>query len=454
MHTTEQKIIQFIKENHLIAIDDKILVAFSGGPDSIFLLNFLYKYIRKYKIKISAVHVNHQLRGQDSEDDENFCKDVCSDLGVPFYSHKKDVKTYSQINKCSLEVAGRKIRYECFEETAASIGYNKIATAHNADDNAETVLLNLIKGAGPKGISGIPIKREEIIRPVMVINKQEILDYLKENNIKYRIDESNLSNEFERNYLRNEIIPLITKNLNPSFAKTVLQTALNFQRLNSLIDKLISNLRSEIKVEKNKIVSIPIPVINKQDDFITSQLIKDVVEENFSVKLESKHLAKITSLKNRQAGKSEELTANLICFKDRQEIKIFKSPAIKRKEEKFIKIGETVTLGKHTLSIEKVTKESIRIDSSSTIEYISGDSIKRDFTIRNWYEGDKFYPIGMHGTKKISDYLNDIKVDTLEKKEQLVLENNGKIVWIIKRRLDDRFKITPNTKRILKLCLR
>ena len=299
MQTTEQKVLQFIKENHLISSGDKILIALSGGPDSIFLLYFLNKFRRKYKINLCAIHVNHLLRGKESEKDESFSEEFCKSYNIPIFVHRKDVGLFAQKNRCSLEVAGRKIRYECFEETADLNKCSKIATAHNADDNAETVLLNLIKGAGPNGISGIPIKRDQIIRPVLIASKKEILDYLSENKITFRIDESNLSNDFERNFLRNEIIPLIVKNLNPSFSKTVLQTALNFQRLNPLIEKIISNLKSELKIEKNKSVSIPIPLISKQEDFITWQLVKDVVEENFSIKLESNHIKKITSLKKK-----------------------------------------------------------------------------------------------------------------------------------------------------------
>ena len=159
MKATEQKVLRFIKENELLSSGEKILIALSGGPDSVFLLHFLNKFKKKFKIELGAAHINHRLRGKDSERDELFCKVICAELSIPFYLLRKDIKSYSKKNKFSLEVAGRKIRYEFFKKISKANKYNKIATAHNADDNAETVLLNLIKGTGIKGIAGIPVRR-------------------------------------------------------------------------------------------------------------------------------------------------------------------------------------------------------------------------------------------------------------------------------------------------------
>jgi len=286
MKATEQKVLRFIKENELLFSGEKILVALSGGPDSVFLLHLLNKYKKKFKIELGAVHINHLLRGTDSERDELFCKIICAELSIPFYLLRTDVKTFAKKSKTSLEVAGRKIRYEFFDKTAKANKYDKIVTAHNADDNAETVLLNLIKGTGIKGIAGIPVRRNNIVRPILSLTKKEILDYLDENKFEYRIDESNLSNDFERNFLRNEVIPLIRKNINPSFSNSVLNTSLNLQRLNAGFAEIVGELQSGIKVKRNKSVSIPIEFIHKGKDFIISYTIKEIVDENFSVKLE------------------------------------------------------------------------------------------------------------------------------------------------------------------------
>jgi len=454
MKATEQKVLRFIKENELLLAGEKILIALSGGPDSVFLLHFLNKFKNKYKIKIGAAHINHLLRDNDSQRDELFCKTVCEELSIPFYLLRKDIKTYSKKNKCSLEVGGRIIRYEFFENISYTYGYDKIATAHNADDNVETVLINLIKGTGLKGIAGIPVKRKNIIRPILSLTKKEILEYLEENTFEYRIDESNLSNEFERSFLRNEVIPLIHKNIHPALSQTVLNTSLNLQRLNYGIEGLADKLKSDIKAIKNKRVSIPIDLINREDKFIISYLLKEIIDVNFQVKSESNDLKKIFSLNKKQSGKSEELTGNLVAFKDRNEIVIRRTTSSKKTDNIKIKIGEKIKTGDKSLSITKVEHKDVKIGKSRNEEFISAENISGSFTIRVWKEGDKFYPIGMQGTKKLSDYLNDIKINTFEKKDQLVLVNNGKIVWVIGQRLDDRFKLTSNTKKVLKLCLK
>ncbi len=453
MKATEQKVLKFIKDQNLVNEGDKVLIALSGGPDSIFLLHFFLKYKRKFKIKIGAAHINHQLRGSDSDRDELFCHTICNELNIPFFVERANIKTIAKKSRDSLEVAGRKIRYNFFEKILSSEKFDKIATAHNADDNAETVLLNLIKGTGVKGISGIPIKRGNIIRPILCLSKSEILKYLETNKYEYRIDESNLSNEYERNILRNDIIPLIKKNLNPSFDDAVFNSTLNFQRLNQFIERLLNELRSNIKVKKNKHIAIPLSLINTNDEFIISQLLKSLVDQIFNVKCELSDINKIISLNKKQVGKSEELANNLIVVRERDAIIISKKRTSLEKSEKKLKINSSVKIGGKILSVTRVSKDSVVMSKNKNVEFISADKIKDDFVVREWNSGDKFHPIGLNGTKKLSDYLTEIKIDNLIKKNQLVLLNDNKIVWVVGHRIDDRFKITENTKKVLKLCL-
>jgi tRNA(Ile)-lysidine synthase len=454
MKATEQKVLRFIKENELLLSGEKILIALSGGPDSVFLLHFLNKFKNKFKIEIAAVHINHRLRGQDSERDEQFCEAICKELAIPFYLMHTNVNSYAKKNKMSIELAGRKIRYKIFEKICKKNKYDKIATAHNADDNVETVLLNLIKGAGIKGIAGIPIKRQNIVRPILSLTKKEILDYLDENKFEYRIDESNLLNDFERNYLRNEIIPLIQNNLNPAFAKTSLNTSLNLQRLNLWIEETVSGFKSQINIVKNKSISIPVELFKESNVFIASYSIKEIIDESFLVKVESSDLNKIFLLAKKESGKSEELSQNLIALKNRNEVTVLKKSAPNKTEANKISVGSKLKIGNKVFSIIKVAKEKSTINKNKNEEFISGDTIKKDFILRRWETGDKFFPIGMHGSKNVSDYLNDIKINSFKKKEQLILENDGRIVWVTGKRLDERFKLTSKTKKVLKLCLK
>ncbi len=454
MKATEQKVLRFIKENGLLFSGDKVLIALSGGPDSVFLLHFLNKFKKKYKIEIGAVHINHLLRGKDSDRDELFCKTICDELSIPFYALKKNIKSYAKKNKMSLEVAGRNVRYDFFEKISRVNGYDKIATAHNADDNTETVFINLIKGTGIKGIAGIPVKRKNIIRPILSLTKKEILGYLEENKFEYRIDESNLSNEFERNFLRNKVIPSIHKNLNPSLSQTILKTSLNLQRLNNEIENYSKKIKTNIKIVKNKSVIIPSNLFEYENEFIISYLLKDIIDKNFSVRIESNDLKKIFLLVKKQTGKSEELSENLIAFKERGKVIIRITSSSNKNKKIIVNIGDEVIIGDKLFSITEVEAVEIKFGKSRNAEYISGDEVKNSFELRTWQEGDKFFPFGMQGTKKISDYLNDIKINSFEKKDQFVLLNDGKIVWVIGKRLDDRFKLTSNTKKVLKLCLK
>jgi len=452
MKATEQKVLRFIKENDLIKVNDRILIALSGGPDSIFVLHFFNKFRKKLKIEISAVHVNHLLRGKESDRDEIFCEIVCKELDIPFYPYKKNIKVFAQENNYSIELAAREVRYSVFEKLAGAIGFDKIVTAHNADDNAETVLLNLIKGAGLNGIAGIPVKRDNIIRPILCLSKAEILNYLELNQYEFRIDQSNLSSEFERNFLRNEIIPLIKSKLNPSLDKALLNTSVNLQGL--ITELKTDKNESDLRLKQNKFVQIPLTYFENKDKKISVHLLKNILDKNFKIKFHSADIKKITSLINNQAGKSEELSAGLIALRSRNDILIKTKTEVPGKISKRIKVGEKIKIGNKNLSIEKVNPADIKLLKNPNIEFISADEVKSVFQIRNWKDGDKFHPIGMKGTKKVSDYLNDIKMDTFEKKNQLLLLNNNKIVWIIGKRLDDRFKITSTTKKALKVYIK
>ncbi|MDZ7765030.1 MAG: tRNA lysidine(34) synthetase TilS [Melioribacteraceae bacterium] len=207
MKKTEEKVIRFVEKHKLIEQNNKLLIGLSGGPDSVFALYFFNKFSKRFKINLSVVHINHLIRGEDSDKDEDFSKKLCDKLSVEYISENVDVKKIKKKSKKSLEEIAREERYRIYQEQAEKLGADKIVTAHNQDDNTETVLLNLIKGTGIKGLTGIPIKRSNIIRPLLCLSKKEITDYLKSNKINYRIDRTNLENDYDRNFIRNKIIP-------------------------------------------------------------------------------------------------------------------------------------------------------------------------------------------------------------------------------------------------------
>ncbi|MGB5288372.1 MAG: tRNA lysidine(34) synthetase TilS [Ignavibacteriaceae bacterium] len=450
--TTEQKALKFIDENYLIEKGDKVLVALSGGADSVFLLHFLIKYKKRLGIELTAFHLNHQLRGKAADLDEKFCAKFCSKNKIEFHSISRDVKSFARKYKISLEEAGREIRYSELLKASKKYKTTKIATAHNSSDNVETILLNFVKGTGIKGLTGIPIRRENIIRPILCLSSDEIRKYLKENKISYRIDASNLNTDYERNFLRNEIIPKVKRRLNPRFEEKIFNTAKILSDINSFIELQVYKISKSAAKFEGKELKIDLKQFVKFDASFYSIFLKFVVEKNFEIELSSENIRSLVNLINSQTGRAINLKEKVIAYKDR-DLLILRRQTGTRYEtvNKKIKVGQKIEIDGKVISIEQIRQKNVKFIPGKYTEYISGDSVKEIFEVRKWKAGDKFHPIGMKGTKKISDFLADEKISSHLKRENLVLTNSGKIVWVIGLRIDDRSKVTPGTKKILKL---
>ena len=453
MDKTEQKFLKFIDERELINSGEKILVGFSGGPDSVFLLLLLSKFRTRLKIQISAVHINHSLRGKDAAEDEQFCRKYCSDINVEFTSVKKNVRSFALKQGISLEEAGRILRYKEYNRILKQNRLDKIATAHNSNDNTETVLLNLIKGTGLDGISGIPVLRENIIRPVLCFSKEEILAYLNKNNILYRTDKSNEESGFERNFLRNRVIPLLKEKINPSIDNAVLISSENFRNIRDYV--LTKEAESFKKTRRDKSGNLLIRSgdIEKAESSLRGLLLKTLIERELRIQMFSADIKKILSLADAQTGRKIQLSGGIVVFKERDHLKIINGPAKPDNYMTTIHIGEERDTPAGKITIKKCDSNSIMYSNNKNKEYISADNVSSDFTIRRWKEGDSFHPLGMKGSKKVSDFLNEQKVESFGKKNHLILLNRNKIVWIIGLRIDDRFKITSSTHKMLELCL-
>jgi tRNA(Ile)-lysidine synthase len=452
--TTEQKALKFIDENHLIEKGNKVLVALSGGADSVFLLSFLLKFKNRFKIDVAAFHLNHKLRGKAATEDEKFCTKFCLKNNIKLVCVSKDVKAYAKKMKVSVEEAGREIRYSELNKAAKKMRCTKIATAHNSSDNVETVLLNFVKGTGVKGLVGIPIRRDNIIRPILCLSAEEIRKYLKANKIPFRIDESNLDSDYERNFLRNEIIPKLKQRLNPRLEEKISNTSKIISELNSFVEKQIEMIRKEVVKFNGKEVRINSQKISKIDKSILGILIKSIIEDKINVELSSENIFSLVDLLNSQTGRSVHLKENIVAIRERTELVIRKNLAIRIKKSDFkIIVGQNLKVDGQVISVREVKRKMFKFSPDKSVEYISGDGLSNIFEIRKWKVGDKFQPIGMKGTKKISDFLSDEKASSIGKREYLVLTNGGKIVWVIGLRIDDGFKVTSETKKILKLIV-
>lgn len=449
MKSIEEKVINFIARYGLIGQKENLLIAFSGGPDSVFALHFFYKFRKKFRCNISAVHFNHNLRGNESKEDENFAIAQCKKLRVDLNIIQLDVKAFAKKNKLSLEEAARILRYNELSKFAKRNSIDKIITAHNLNDNTETILMNLFSGTGISGLSGIPIKRENIIRPLLCLTKKEVLQYLNHNKINYRIDSSNLGNDFKRNFIRNKILPLIEE-INPSFDDALFRSSQNFLKQkefkNKSIEYLIQNFSKQIKNG----YELSLDLLKIYDE-IPGEFLKFFLKKYFDYQLEHKDYIKINKLAFNQKGKSIALKNYLKVIKESDAL-VFTKKIIDNIEAVEIKIGESKKISGKTIKIESTTKSEKL--SPDNYELIAADNLDDTFIIRNWKIGDKFKPLGMKKEKNVSDFLTDLKIPAAVKKEQLVMLNRNQIIWIVGLRISDDVKITSETKKVIKLWIK
>jgi tRNA(Ile)-lysidine synthase len=411
------------------------------------------KYKKKYRIEIGAMHVNHMIRGKEAEKDEKFCRQLCSKFAIEYHTAKRNVPAYSKLKKISIEEAAREVRYAELNKILQKYGYNKIATGHNSNDNSETMLLNLIKGSGLTGLSGIPIKRKNIIRPILSVERDEILSYLKKNKIKYLIDKSNLSDEYERNFIRNKLFPLIKKRLNSNLNSSLFRSSLVLKNQAQALRSAVGIISKSVTIMKDDTLIFPVDRFNELNKSLWGDVIKASMDNFFSIRAASATCNKVISLFPNQIGKKVNLSNGLTALRDRDGILIHRPKKEKKSKTVKIDIGSVGQIGTRRVSISLVSKIPKVYPNNKNIEYISGDNVHGNFTLRFWNNSDRFYPLGLNGSKKVSDFLNDKKIRSIEKRDQLVLLNENKIVWVVAQRIDERFKITAETRKVLQLCL-
>lgn len=454
MSALEQNIIKFISDNKLIESNDKLLLALSGGADSVFALTFLAKFRNKYNIRICALHINHSLRGDESDGDEKFCWKLCDDLNIEFYSEKIDVKSIAENEKLSIEEAARNIRYKKLEEYLKISNSDKIVTAHNLDDNTETVLLNLFRGTGLKGLSGIPVKRDVIIRPFLSTGKSEIIEYLNENNIEFRVDSTNKQSEFKRNYLRNEIIPKIRENINPNVDGNILRLSQIIKNAELVLNDLVTENNSKFILPNDTDL-----LISKEIKTVPFHLIGEVIrrsiEEIFSVTVDYEDFINIQKLIDLQVGSKAELSQNLEAVSEREYLLIRKK--INRENTAAdieLYFNSEIKFGKRIIGCAEINLDEIHYSNSKDVEFIDADDLAEPLVVRRWKHGDKFNPLGLKGTKSVSDFLTDNKVPASSKNEQLVLLNKGRVIWVVGYRIDESVKISNKIKKAMKLWIK
>ncbi|KJU71987.1 tRNA lysidine(34) synthetase TilS [Clostridium baratii] len=460
------KFINYIKDNSLLDNGDKVLVGLSGGPDSVCLLHLLHSIKNTYSLKIGAAHINHMLRGDEALKDEEYAKNLCKSLGIEFYSTRLDIEKIAKERGVSTETAGRDERYRFFNEVKDKEGYTKIATAHNANDQAETIIMRMMRGTGLEGLGGIPVMRDGIyIRPILFLERKAIEDYCEGNNLNPRIDKTNLENIYSRNKIRLDILPYMKENFNPDVVKAINRMALLLQEDNEYINnEAIKAFLKYCTVKKDEII-INRELFNKEKAIITRVVRKSLTTLSKSVyDFEMKHIKEVIELGNIGTNKRIDLPNGIYAENVYGEIYIKKKERLIKKETEV----ENLILAKDDIDGKEVDflgcliqfkvenkEKNLKFNNNDLIKYFDYDKINEYVTVRKRKNGDRIIPLGMTGSKKLKDIFINMKVPKDYRDNIPVIQFDDEIAWVLGVKTSNTYKVTNQTKNILKvMCKR
>ena len=442
----------FTRKHQLISDDDKIIVGVSGGIDSIVLLDLLMDLKSRRHLEIAVAHINHRLRDEESNEDESFVKKLAEDYGIECFVHGVDTRAFMVEHKASLQVGAREIRYKFFETVKILKNFTKVATAHNANDNAETVLFNLLRGSGANGLGGIPVKRGDIIRPLLFAERSEIEQYVKLKSLNFREDSSNVKDYYTRNFIRHSIIPQIREKINPAVVNTLNRAGEIFQELGLFINNEVRILYQNIakNFDGGKLV-LDIFKLKNSLLFIQENIIILALKDFVHGEVDYVKVHSIMDLVNSETGSSIEIGSDVVVYRDRYNLVFIRNPKEPAEFVAEIIPGKKYEFEEFFFNSDIVERSDVHFSLSPVVEFVDADLAGGALTLRNWQPGDWFMPLGMKGRKKISDFLVDSKIPVYQKNNVLVLSNKDGIIWVCGLRVDDRFKLKEDTRRILKV---
>jgi tRNA(Ile)-lysidine synthase len=443
------------RRRRLIEERNNIIVSVSGGVDSLVLLDLLAQEQGAMGLSIIVAHFNHQLRGAEADGDEQHVAQRAKHYGFEFYVERANTAEYAKHSKLGIQEAARRLRYEFLENLLVSSGFDKIATAHNADDNAETILLNLFRGAGVQGLSGIPICRpdKKIIRPLLFAQRKEIELYAEEEKVPFRTDSSNEKDHYTRNFIRHNILPLVKEQVNPNVVQTLHRSAELFRELEAY---LLYNARHSLDLmitrKTEQEVHIAIPRLRSNPTLLQQYIVMLATENFTSKRLDYEQVNAILNLTEGLSGSWVALSREYVVVRDRDDLVIRKTEPV-TEFRITVQPNHRYEFSTFRFSSEILPDTRTRSNGGEKAEYIDADRIRSgELVLRSWSDGDWFVPLGMKTRKKISDFFVDAKIPLYEKHHFPILETrDGDVVWVCGQRIDDRFKITEETKRVLKL---
>jgi tRNA(Ile)-lysidine synthase len=436
------RFITYIGEKALFLPEEKILLAVSGGIDSVVMLHLF----ARAGFSFAVAHCNFGLRGEESDADEAFVKKLAKKYKVPVYTEQFETEAFAGREKISIQMAARVLRYEWFGKLLREEGYAYLATAHHLNDTLETVLLNLTRGTGIAGLHGIQPKNGRVIRPLGFADKEALYDFVVENQLAWREDSSNESNKYQRNLVRNEVVPLL-RQINPNLEETMAQTVERIAAVERVFAARIEALRREVFRAENEVGFIDSEKLRREPEPVIElyELLKPYHFNYYQA-------VDIGQALDAEPGKRFDSPTHTLV-KDRAQLVItpkslalYESGKLDRDQPRFK--NEVVKLEAQTLPAL-----GYRIPGSPRMAALDLQTLYFPLRVRRWKEGDWFCPLGMTSKKKVSDFLIDEKIPLNLKERVRVLLSGDSIVWVIGHRIDNRFKITDKTEQVYQLVL-
>lgn len=435
-----EKFKEYIKQQNLFQPKDKLLLAVSGGADSVVLCELCklagYQFV--------MAHCNFQLRGAESERDESFVRGLGQKYETEVLVKKFETEKYATDNKLSIQVAARALRYAWFQEIAADRSLSFILTAHHANDNIETLLMNFFKGTGINGLHGILPKQANLIRPLLFAKKEELNQFTKARGLNFVEDSSNASDKYTRNYFRNQLIPDLQK-VFPQVEDNLLNNIERFREIEILYQQSVDLHKKKLMEQKGKEIHIPVLKLLKTTPLLTIvyEIIKDY---GFTAHQTNEVVALLKS----ETGKYIQSATHRI-LKNRNWLIIAPNENTEAENILIKEKEKQIEFQQGVIDIELLTTTNHQPQTSNLVAQLNAAEIKFPLLLRKWKPGDYFYPLGMQKKKKLSRFFTDQKLSLTQKEKTWVIETDKKIIWVIGLRIDDRFKVTDKTKQVLQI---
>ena len=437
-----QQFESFIRQNELFNPDDPILLAVSGGIDSL-VMTWLFD---RCGFTYAIAHCNFQLRGKESDSDALFVEKLSKKNKVKFHLENFDTKKYAEQHKISIQMAARQLRIKWLENLMDQYGYGFYATAHHKDDQIETFLINLLRGTGISGLHGILPRQGRLIHPMLFTSRNEIEKFAKKNKIRFREDSSNLRTDYTRNKIRHQLLPVI-KEINQEYAEIFTDNIERLRQAETIYFQQIDSVANQLIAKENDRIKISIQLLNALKS-VDTYLYEFLSPYGFNYSDVKSILASLS----KQSGKMF-LSNSHRLFKDRDYLIIEKIKGLEP-NEKYYEIQKDTTEIIFPIKMEFnliLKKSDIKFTSNTNQAFLDKDKLIYPLLIRKWQKGYYFYPLGMKNKKLISDFFIDNKLSIPEKEKIWLLTSGDQVVWIIGHRIDNRFKVTPETKRILRI---